>query len=126
MTVMRWLGPVVLALLGVAACGPVAIRPEVLQQWIGRPATVLEKEWGEPSRQVSEGDLRILVYEELTQRTGQDFKSAQRNSPYAPREAGGGLAETPTPDRGLTVYVRSYLFWVNPAGVIVRTAVREP
>jgi hypothetical protein len=129
MASMRWPGGTLVSalvlVLGVAGCGPVAIPPEVLQRYVGRPAADLKKDWGEPSREVPDGDLRILVYEELRESSPGDFQNP-RGTVYKPRSSGTGLEAPSDREKGLTVYVRSYLFWVNREGLVVRTTVREP
>jgi len=90
---------------------------------VGRPAAALRQEWGPPTREVEDGALRILIYEQLDRQSGADFQSitAPRGSRYtaAQTEAIEGY-------RTLTVYVRSYLFWVNHEGTIVQSEVRQP
>ena len=98
-----------------------ALRPEVLQRWVGRPAATLEKDWGPATREVTDAGQRVLIYEEL------DRASREINT------RGGGTStrtmEPPVQTEanktafGLKVYVRSYLFWVDTAGTIVRTEV---
>jgi hypothetical protein len=99
-----------------------AIRPEVLQRWVGRPASALEKDWGPATREVTDSGQRVLIYEELD-RARQDIDTR-----------GGGTSartmESPVQRQanitayGLKVYARSYLFWVDASGTIVRTEVQ--
>ena len=92
---------------------------------MGRPAAAIQQEWGPATREIVDGDLRILVYEQVERRTSSDFQS-----PAATRASGGaaGLAQAAAADayRSPTVYVRSYLFWVNREGTIVHSDMREP
>jgi hypothetical protein len=108
-----------LALLAIASCAGGGIRPEALQSWVGRPAAALEQAWGPPTRQVRDGDRRLLVYEEITQSTRRDFET-----PVAPRY--GPLPGASYDPQSVRVYVRSYLFWVNGAGVIEHATRRDP
>jgi hypothetical protein len=107
-----------LALLAIASCAGGGIRPEALQSWVGRPAAALEQAWGPPTRQVPDGDRRLLVYEEITQSTRQDFET--------PRVQRYGLLPEEYDPQIVRVYVRSYLFWVNGAGVIEQATRRDP
>ena len=58
---------VVLGLVLVAAvgCADKGVKPEEMEAWVGRPAATLEKNWGSATREVQDGDLRILIYEEV-------------------------------------------------------------
>jgi hypothetical protein len=106
-----------LALL--VGCGG-GIKPEALQTWVGRPAAALEKDWGPPTREVTDGDQRILVYEEIeTRRRGSALDGTKT-------AVSKGEAQAPEqgPTRGSMVSVRSYEFWVDTAGTIVRASVR--
>jgi hypothetical protein len=107
-------------LLGLlAGCGG-GIKPEALQTWVGRPAAALEKDWGPPTREVPDGDQRILIYEEVeTRRRG----SALDGTRTAVSKGEAQQAEQGPPREGL-VSVRSYEFWVDAAGTIVRATVR--
>ena len=107
-----------LALVAIAGCAGSGIRPEELQIWVGRPAAALEQAWGLPTRQVRDGDRRLLVYEEITQSTRRDFETSLGRR-YAP------LPGEYDPQI-VRVYVRSYLFWVNGAGVIEQATRRDP
>jgi hypothetical protein len=129
MGAMRALRASVAALLAVAGltaagCGRSAVKPEELRAWVGRPATALEKDWGPATREVPDGDLRILIYEELTKNTSKGFegsRSVRALGPYgAAHEAAKEAYRLPT------IYVRSYLFWVDPAGTIVNSTVSQP
>ena len=52
-------------LLLLAGCASKGLRPDELEQWVGRPSTALEKAWGPATREVPDQGLRLLVYEEL-------------------------------------------------------------
>ena len=115
-----------LAVALAAGCGG-GIRPEVLKGWVGRPAASLEKDWGVPTREVPDGDLRILVYEEVErQRAGanqfdyQDPYGYNRDIHHHAQKAAEEAYRAPR------VYVRSYLFWVDREGKIVHSAIRTP
>jgi hypothetical protein len=108
-----------LALLLAAGCVS-GIPPERLKTWVGRPAATLEKDWGPPTREVQEGDLRILIYEEVEN----PRISGLQGTTSAYRR--GAVQSPDEPSPGPAVYVRSYLFWVNPQGTIVDSAVRAP
>ncbi len=125
MTLRRGLVPLALALLLAAGCASSGIRPEVLQAWVGRPVAALEKDWGPPTREVQDGQTRILVYEELERKsTKSTFDDAD---PSRPRGTYGVAQLTANQAyQGPTVYVRSYLFWVNRDDTIVHAAVRTP
>lgn len=125
MRVLRGLVPLALALALAAGCASGGVRPEVLQAWVGRPAAALEKDWGPPTREVRDGETRILVYEEVERKsTKSTFDDAD---PSRPRGV-YGIAQATANEayRSPTVYVRSYLFWVNREGRIVHAAVRTP
>ncbi len=119
-----WLALAV-TLMGAAGCSSGALRPDELRVWVGRPAAAIQREWGPATREIVDGDLRILVYEQVERRTSSDFQS-----PVATRSSGGAaaLAHAAAAEafRSPTVYVRSYLFWVNREGTIVHSDVREP
>jgi hypothetical protein len=117
---------VVLALgLAAAACAA-GVHPEVLKAWVGRPATALEADWGPPTRETQDGDVRVLIYEEVERPSGRTTfddqdPSRSRGSGYS--AAAAAAAEAYKAPR---VYVRSYLFWVTREGTIVHSAVRTP
>jgi len=110
-----------LVTVGLAACAS-GIPPERVQAWVGRPATDLRNAWGTPTREVTDGDQRILIYDEYERISGADF---QRQ--VGVRAAGSAQAAMEV-NNALQAqgYARSYLFWVNPAGVIVRSEIRQP
>jgi hypothetical protein len=122
MSVMRARGLVLAVAVVGAACAS-GIKPEALRAWVGRPAAELERDWGAATREVPDGELRILVYEEVERRTSRNFETsgAGRADAYAAAAAAAQEAY-----RIPTVYVRSYLFWVNRDGTIVNSMVRQP
>jgi hypothetical protein len=73
------------------------MRPEELARWVGQPAEALEKAWGPATREVTDASFKVLVYEQ-TEASGQIIK---------------GVPEPPA-------YARSYLFWVDAAGIVTR------
>ncbi|SRR5581483_572471 len=104
------------------------IRPEVLARWVGRPAAALEQEWGPPTREVPDGDNRILIYEEVERRSSQRG-GFEEQDPSNSRYAGAYERAARAAEEAYhapRVYVRSYLFWVKPDGTIAHTAVRTP
>jgi hypothetical protein len=113
--------------LGLAAVACAAgVRPEALKAWVGRPATALETDWGPPTRETQDGDVRVLIYEEVERRsvrTSFDDQDPSRTRGSAYGQAYVAAAEAYKTPR---VYVRSYLFWVNREGTIVQSAVRTP
>jgi len=126
------LGLVVTLALAAGCGGYTGLRPEALQKWVGRPATSLQKDWGPATREVEDGDLRILVYEEMQQK-GSYYKGGfetENQDPSRYRQGGAdyvAAAEAAQKAyRAPTVYVRSYLFWVDREGTIVNSAVRTP
>ena len=91
----------------------------------GRPAVALEKEWGPPTREIPDQGQRLLIYEELDQKrgpvvAGPDHQRAQQNSAAAVQAQANATVNPKT------FYVRSYRFWVDATGRIVRTATHEP
>jgi hypothetical protein len=103
-----------------AGCARGGLSPQEVQAWVGRPAAELVRAWGVPTREVPDQGLRVLIYEELERATGSSF-GAQTISPREARAA-GVPTEAPSP----VVYARSYLFWVDAAGTIVRSQIRQP
>jgi hypothetical protein len=113
--------------LGVVAGCASGIRPEVLQSWVGRPAAALEREWGPPTREVTDGDLRILIYEEAERATSQNFSSPSGGGARGGTDKwAAAQAQANEAFRAPTVYARSYLFWVNREGAIVNATRRDP
>jgi hypothetical protein len=113
---------VVLLGLAVALLGcAVEYRREDLQAWVGRPVAALRQEWGAPTREVQDDGLRIVIYEQLERNTPRSFTNP------APRARDAAIQDLVNEGaRGPTVYVRSYLFWVNAEGAIIRADVRQP
>jgi hypothetical protein len=110
-----------LALLGLTACAT-HLGPEALQAWVGKPAAALTRDWGPATREVPDGDRRLLIYEEMDRSSRTDFRTRQPNmrNTYGRAEEADQLPPPPS------VYVRSYLFWVDRDGVIVQSTVRTP
>jgi hypothetical protein len=108
-------------LLGAAACSSSGISPAVLQTWVGKPVTGLRQEWGAATRELPDSGLTLYIYEELERRTGQSFE--QPNPEQRPNKDEMVLRLGAVPPR---VYVRSYLFWADRDGKIVRAEVRQP
>ena len=125
MPMLRGLLRLTLALALAAGCASGGIRPETLQAWVGRPGGALEKDWGPPTREVQDGETRILVYEEVERKS---TKSVFDDADPSRARGGYGMAQLTANEayRSPTVYVRSYLFWVNREGTIVHSAVRTP
>jgi hypothetical protein len=113
-----------MAVLTAAGCGQPAVRPEELQAWVGKPATALEKDWGPATREVVDGDMRILIYEEMAKNAAKGFEGARSVKQLGPYGAAHEAAKEAY--RMPTVYVRSYLFWVDQAGKIVNSTVSHP
>ena len=119
MRVFRPAAVLVLCLASVSGCTG-GVNREAVRAWVGRPAAALEKDWGPPTREVQDGDQRILVYEEIEKRSPPAFEGAASAFKR-------GDAQSPEGSyRGPAIYVRSYLFWVNRAGTIVHSDVRAP
>lgn len=93
---------------------------------MGRPAAALEQEWGLPTRQVEDGDLRILIYEEVESARRQDFGTPQSGGSRTLEKMATAQALARDPYHTPTVYVRSYLFWVNREGTVVHSTLRQP
>jgi hypothetical protein len=111
-----------LVALALAAGCSHEVRPEVLQAWVGKPADALRKDWGPATREIQDGETRILVYEQFERRTSDDFTTRRANV----RNTYGLAQEQADPLRSPTVYARAYVFWVNREGVIVQSGVRQP
>jgi len=119
---------VVLGLVLVAAvgCADKGVKPEEMEAWVGRPAATLEKNWGNATREVQDGDLRILIYEEVGKGKPLNFNESTGTSRFFGGSAGAGHIIATEVYRTPTVYVRSYIFWVNREGTIVSSAIRNP
>jgi hypothetical protein len=109
--------------LAAAACAA-GVHPAVLKAWVGKPATALEAEWGTPTRETQDGDVRVLIYEEVERRRGKTQFDDQ--DPSRVRGSGYTAAAAEEAYKAPRVYVRSYLFWVNREGTIVHSAARTP
>jgi hypothetical protein len=111
-----------LALLALAGCAGGGLEPEQLQAWVGRPVSALIEAWGPATREVADGPLRVLIYEELERAPHLEFgrQVSSRDIGYQAAQA------TNEALRGPEVYARSYLFWVDAAGTIVRSDRRQP
>jgi hypothetical protein len=112
---------IALAAVGLLACGRGGLPREKVEAWVGRPAAELIREWGLPTKELTDGGQRVLIYEEVERSQATEF--SRDVSPRLTRE---GL---PTPNAvttGTSSYARSYLFWVDGAGQVVRTEIRQP
>jgi hypothetical protein len=127
MRVDRAVAGLALLILALAGCADTGVKPEALKAWVGKPAAALEKDWGPATREVEDGELRILIYEEVEKRATRSFEdpgtttAARYLGPTAIAHAAAQEAY-----RIPTVYVRSYLFWVDRQGTIVNSTVRLP
>src|SRR5262249_26325989 len=74
-----------LAIVGLLACNRGGLPPEKVEAWIGRPAADLEREWGPPTKEVTDAGQRVLIYEEV-ERTG----NAEFSREVSQRSAGSG------------------------------------
>jgi hypothetical protein len=111
------------ATLGLAACSKGGLSPEQVQAWVGRPAADIVRAWGAPTREVDDAGQRVLIYEEMEQDQSLGFErtvTARQAGSAAAAEAANVAA------RGPAVYRRSYLFWVDAGGKIVRAQIRQP
>ncbi len=109
--------------LGMVACSRGGLPPEQVQAWVGKPATDLVRAWGVPTREVDDAGQRVMIYEEMERNQSLNFEktvTARQAGSAAAAEAANQAA------RGPTVYARSYLFWVDPTGAIVRAQIRQP
>ena len=116
-------GILILGSLGLSGCMRGGLSNEQVQAWVGRPSADLVKTWGVPTREVTDADQRILVYEEIEQNPNLNFEKTvtarQAGSAAAAAAANAAAAD-------VKVYARSYLFWVDSAGAIVRAQIRQP
>jgi hypothetical protein len=108
-----------LVAIGLLACNRGGLPPEQVQAWVGRPAAELERAWGPATKEVTDAGQRVLIYEEV-ERTG----SAEFSREVSPRSTVG--VPPPPATIGYSSYARSYLFWVDAAGTIVRTQIHRP
>jgi hypothetical protein len=110
-----------LVALGLLACNRGGLPPEQIQAWVGRPAAQLVREWGPATKELDDAGQRVLVYEEV-ERTG----SAEFSRYVSTRSTGTQPTPPPTTTLGYHSYARSYLFWVDAAGTIVRSHIHQP
>jgi hypothetical protein len=111
-----------LTALGLVACTHGGLPPERVQAWVGRPAAELVREWGTPTRDVTDAGQRVMIYEEVERSQSTDFSRQVSTRARAPGEDPAAAAST----LGSSSYARSYLFWVDSAGNITRTQIRQP
>lgn len=116
-------GILILASLGLSGCVRGGLSNEQVQAWVGRPSADLEKAWGVPTREVTDAGQRVLIYEEIERNTDPNFEKT-----ITARQAGSAAAAAAANAAILDVkvYARSYLFWVDSAGAIVRAQIRQP
>ena len=112
-----------LATLGLVACARGGLPPERVQAWVGRPAAELVREWGAPTKEVDDAGQRVLVYEEI-ERNQRSVFATQTTARVTGSAEAAAAANAAT--QGPAVYARSYLFWVDAAGKIVRSQIRQP
>jgi hypothetical protein len=114
---------IALGSLGLLACSRGGVPAAQVQAWVGRPAADLVKAWGAATREVDDGGQRILIYEEMERGKNLDFERT-----VTARQAGGTTAAEAAnaAAQGGPVYARSYLFWVDASGAIVRAQIRQP
>jgi hypothetical protein len=113
----------VLAALGLVACARGGLPPEQVEAWVGRPAAELVREWGIPTKEIDDAGQRVMIYEEVERTKSADFSP---DASLSSRSAGLGPAPPPATALGYSSYARSYLFWVDAAGKITRTQIRQP
>jgi hypothetical protein len=114
---------VAVAVLGLTACSRGGLAPEQVQAWVGRPASDLIRAWGAPTREIDDAGQRVMIYEEIERNRAENFEktvTARQAGSVAAAEAANAAM------RGATVYARSYLFWIDAAGAIVRAQIRQP
>jgi hypothetical protein len=109
-----------LVALALAACKG-GIPQEQVQAWVGRPAAELVREWGSPTKEVDDAGQRVMIYEEVERSGSADFSRE-----VSPRYTGGGGIPPPQSMVGYQSYARSYLFWIDAAGKIAKTQIRNP
>jgi hypothetical protein len=76
-----------------------------------------------PTREVDDAGQRVLIYEEIERDSNLPFEKQ-----VTTREAGSvqAAAALNAAALGPAVYARSYLFWVDATGAIVRAQIRQP
>ena len=106
-----------IAALGLTACSGVPPAQNV-DGWVGRPVADLARDWGTPTRELTDAGQRILVYEEMVQTRTKDLtqETSKKNVGAVP----------PPSAMGYSAYARSYLFWVDASGKITQAQVRDP
>src|SRR5215831_1614073 len=108
---------IALTALALTACGGVPPAQDITP-WVGRPAADLAREWGVPTRELTDADQKILVYEEMVQTRTKDLTQDQSKK---------NIGALPPPSAmGFSAYARSYLFWVDASGKITQVQIREP
>ena len=107
--------------LGLAACKARRSRPSRSRPGWGGPPPTSSASGAPPTKEVDDAGQRVLIYEEI-ERTG----SAEFSREVSPRYSGGGGIAPPPSTVGYNSYARSYLFWVDAAGKISRTQIRQP
>ena len=110
-----------LTALGLTACARGGLPPERVQAWVGRPAAELVREWGAPTKEVDDVGQRVMIYEEVERSQSADF-----SRDVSARAKSYSLEPAPATTLGYSSYARSYLFWVDAAGKITRTQIRQP
>ena len=109
--------------LAFSACKSTGLPPEQIQAWVGRPAADLVRAWGPPTREVDDAGQRLLVYEQVERNQRPAF--ATQTTARVTGSAESAVAANAA-TQGPTVYARSYLFWVDAVGKIVRSQIRQP
>jgi hypothetical protein len=111
------------AILGVVACSKGGLSNDQVQAWVGKPAGDLVRAWGPPTREVDDAGQRLLIYEEVEQNQSLNFDKT-----VTARQAGSAAAAEAANREamGPPSYARSYRFWVDAAGAIVRAQIHQP
>ena len=99
------------------------LSTDQVQAWVGRPSADLVKTWGAPTREVDDAGQRVLIYEEMEGNPHNNFEKT-----VTARQAGSAAAaaQANAAAASVKVYARSYLFWLDGAGAIVRAQIRQP
>ena len=108
--------------LALHGCMGGGLPPERVQAWVGRSATDLTRDWGAPTREVDDAGQRVLIYEEMEHGEYTKFENTVRARDTGSTEM---AAAANAKAKGPAVYARSYLFWVDAGGKIVRAETRE-